>query len=420
MMRKYAFLITGSLLLFIITGCTTVRRFKTADYKGVDNSLVEVTLFNARLSGEPTMTQEKNLWTLSANAQTRMVQILDERYPGNEEFLNALAGNFISNEVPLQDLTQKYLRMVFSIKKIHDYSRLNDPTGRFSPADRIEYLKIGLEIPESYHLRFLEWNRYETEYGEIDLADVSFTRNMELSVEGSPAGADIGYDASVGRNEKQAVRRQYLKMNGNLNEHKLEIESEGTRETDLTGNVIADISLAFAGFPEIVVVPVFSDTVSNGKRVDCVALKFVDVVVPALEEAPDTIFANLSLDYTYRHAAGGWKTYAEWDDRVEYYQGHVSKKVPLFLKKDFVPALFCIGIEKEEKSCLKFRKGQGKEYLLQFWDQHDASRFLEWLQSPSRSQTDPVLIGENRLLYNGTTVTPGEIVENQLRVLTVY
>lgn len=419
-MRKYTFLITGSLALFIITGCTTVRRFKTAQYKGVDNSLVEVTLFNASLSGEPVKEKEKNLWTLSANAQTRMVQILDERFPGNEEFLNALAGNYNSNEVPLQDLTQKDLRMVFSIEKSRDYSKLNDAAGRFSPADRIEYLKIGLEIPESYHLRFLEWNRYETEYGEIDLADVSFTRNMELSLEGSPAGADIGYDATLGRNEKQAVRKRYLQLNGNLNEHRLEIESEGTRETDLTGNVIADISLAFAGFPEIVVVPVFTDTISNGERVDFVALRFVDVVVPAMEEAPDTIYANLSLDYIYRHAAGGWKTYAEWDDNVEYYQGHRSKKVPLFLKKDFVPALFCIGTEEGEKYCLKFRKSQGKEYLLQFWDQHDASRFLEWLQSPSRSRTDPVRIGENTILYDGAPVTPGEIAENQLRVLTVY
>ena len=60
-MRKYTFLITGSLALFIITGCTTVRRFKTAQYKGVDNSLVEVTLFNASLSGEPVKEKEKNL-----------------------------------------------------------------------------------------------------------------------------------------------------------------------------------------------------------------------------------------------------------------------------------------------------------------------------------------------------------------------
>jgi hypothetical protein len=420
MMRKYAFLLTGSLLFYILAGCTTVRRFKSADYKGVDNGLVDVSLFNSRLSGEPEGKQERSLWTLSANAQTRMVQILDERYPGNEAFLNALAGNFNSNEVPLQDLTQKDLRMVFSIEKNRDYSKLNDGAGRFSPADRIEYLKISLEIPESYRLRFLEWNRYETEYGEIDLADVSFTRNLELSLDGSPAGADVGYDASVGRNEKQAIRQRYLKMNGNLNEYKLEIESEGTRETDLTGNVIAEISLAFAGFPEIVVVPVFSDTILNGKRVDFVALRFVDVVVPAMEEAPDTIYASLSLDYTYRHAAGGWRTYAEWDDRVEYYQGHVNKMVPLFLKKDFLPALFCIGSERGEKSCLKFRKSQGKEYMLQFRDQHEASRFLAWLQSPSRSQTDPVFIGENTLLYNGSPVTPGEIVENQLRVLTVY
>jgi hypothetical protein len=419
-MKNFTSLISGTLLLITLTGCTTVKRFKTADYKGEDNSLVDVELFSTRLSGDRPMTPEKNLWTLSANAQTRLVQILDERYPDNDKFMDVLAGTFAANELPLQDLTRKDLRMVFSINKSRDYSKLNDASGRFSPADRIEYLKLSLEIPELYKLRFLEWNRYETEYGKMEIADVSFSRSMDLSLDGSPGGADVGYDATVGRSEKQVVSKRYLKMNGNISDHLVELESEGTREVDLTGNVTADVSLAFAGFPEIVVIPVFSDSIVSGSGVDVAALKFVDVVVPAMEGAPDTLFAILSLDYIYRHTAAGWKTFVEWDDKVEYYQGHLSKRVPLFLKKDYLPRLFLIGSDQGEKLGLKFRKNQGKEYLLQFWDQHDASRFLEWLQSPSRIQADPVFIGDNKLLYKGAPVTPGEIVENQLRVLPVY
>ena len=93
-MRKLSFLISGAILLLTITACTSVKRFKSVDYRGEDNSLVDVELFNARISAEPSEVVEKNLWTLSANAQSHLVQILDERYPDNKEFMRAMAGSF--------------------------------------------------------------------------------------------------------------------------------------------------------------------------------------------------------------------------------------------------------------------------------------------------------------------------------------
>ena len=417
-MRKTTFLITGSLLLFTLCGCTTVKRFKTAEYKGEDNKLVDVELFHTRLYGDPMTVQEKNLWTMSANAQTRMVQILDERYPDNEQFMSIISGNFGANEYPVQELTRKDLRMVFTISKSRDYSKLNDATGRFSPADRIEYLRLSLKIPDSYKLHFYEWNRYSTEYGEIDIADLSFSRSFDLSVDGSPGGVGVGSEATLGRSEKQEVSKRYLKMNGSISDQEVVIEEEGTREVDLTGNVVADVSLLFDGFPEIVMVPVF--TVDEDGTVELSALNFEDVVVPAMSDAPDTLYADLTLDYIYRHVASGWLTFAEWDDKVEYYQGSIDKKVPLFLKKDYLPRFFCIGTEHGGKNALKFRKTPEKEYLLQFRDYHDASRFLEWLQNPSRIQSDPVFIGSNKLLYKGEPVTPDEVLENHLKVVPVY
>lgn len=419
-MRTFNFLLSGAILLLTLTACTSVKRFRSADFKGEDNSLVDVELFNTRLSPEPGMVQEKNLWTLSANAQTRMVQILDERYPDNEQFMDAISGSFGGSEPVVQDLTGKDLRMVFSISKSRDYSKLNDASGRFSPADRIEYLKLGLEIPDGYNLRFHQWNRYATEYGEIDIADVSFSKSLDLSLEGSPVGTDAGTDATVARSEKQVISKRYLKLNGSISDHKAVIESEGTREVDLTGNVIADVSLVFEGFPELVVIPVFSDVGEGSGAVEVATLKFVDVLVPAMEDAPDTLYAVLSLDYIYRHAKTGSKTFAEWDDKVEYYRGNVSKKVPLFLKKDYLPRLYCIGNDQAEKRALKFRHTPEKEYLLQFRDYHDANRFLGWLLNPARKQSDPVYIGSKELLYQGAPITPGEVVENQLKVLPVY
>jgi len=419
-MRKSIFLITGVLLLFVLNSCTTVKRFKSAEYKGEDNKLVNVELFNTRLSAEPGNIQEKNLWTLSANAQTRLVQILDERYPDNEQFMEVLSGTYGSNKLPVEAYTRKDLRMVFSVSKSRDYTRLNDARGRFSPADRIEYLRLSLEIPESYRLRFHEWNRYTTEYGEIDIADVSFSKNLDLTLDGSSATLDMRTEARLGRNEKQGISKRYLKLNGSISDFRAVIESEGTREVDLTGNVVADVSLAFAGFPELLMVPVFADTGAIDGMEEVLALKFVEALVPAMEDAPDTLFANLTLDYIYRHVQSGWKTFAEWDDGVEYYQGRVSKKVALFLKKDYLPSFFCIGSDQGARSELKFRISPEKEYLLQFRDRQDASRFLQWMQNPERQQAEPVFIGNSKLLYKGEPITPGELVRNQLKVMPVF
>ena len=263
-MRKRPFLLPGALLLLILSACTSVKRFKSVDYRGEDNTLVDVELFNARMSHGPVAPREKNLWTLSANAQSHLVQILDERYPDNEQFMNALSGSFGTGASKPAEMTRKDLRMVFTISKDREYSQINNPDGRYSPADRIEYYRLSVRIPDHYRLRFYEWNRYVTEYGEFDIADVSFSRNLDLSLEGAPGGVDLGTGAGRGRNEKQEIRKRYLKLNGSISDRQVVMEAEGTREVDLTGNVTADVSLQFEGFPELVMVPVFaSDEAGN-------------------------------------------------------------------------------------------------------------------------------------------------------------
>ena len=64
-MRKFTFLITGSLLLFAITGCTTVKRFKTADYKGADNSLVDVEFLNFHVREELNRSAQRRMAVLN-------------------------------------------------------------------------------------------------------------------------------------------------------------------------------------------------------------------------------------------------------------------------------------------------------------------------------------------------------------------
>jgi len=401
-------------VLCMLSSCTSVKRFKSADYKGLDNALVDVELFSSRLATEPLPRQDMNLWNLSANAQTRLVQILDERYPDNAQFISALSKNYEPGGASaVEDFTRKELLMVFSLTRERDYAGIHDPASRFSPADRIEYLKLTLELPEENKLKFTRWNRYATEYGELEIADVSFSRSLELDAGGDPGGVDVSGRASLNRNERQVIESRYLQLNGRLSETQLVLEEEGTRETDLTGNISANVTLEFEGFPERVVVPYFSDSAD-------MVIQFSDVLVPALEWVPDTLFATLTLDYIYRHVRSGWLTYAEWDDQVEYYRGTVQKRVPLFSKQEYLPGFYCIGDDREGKDALKFRRENDKEYLLQFMDYPSASRFLDWLSNPARDPLRPVFIGINQLTFKGQPFHPAKILEEQMKVMPVY
>lgn len=404
-------------------GCSTVKRYKSASWKGEDNSLVNMELFGARLELTASEKQDRNLWDLSAGAQTQMIQILNERYPHNEQFMGALSKRYLDGGFSLPaNLTRMDLKMVFTISKQRDYQKLNESSSRFSPADRIEYLKFSLEIPPEYNLDFSGWNRYTTEYGVIEIADVSFSTSLDIEVDGSLKETDTGGKTSFNRNEQQEVRARYLKLNGSISDKIISVEEEGTREIDLTGNVIADVSLEFDGFPERIAFPQFAGEESHlPGKLSLAGFSFADVMVPRMEEAPDTIMASLTFEYVYRHVQAGGKTFAEWDDQVEYYTGEVERQIPLFLKRDYIPGFYYIGSEKDPNKQLKIKEGENKEYLLQFVNYQDARRVVECIDGQAGAiPGDPLKVGKVSILFEGKALTQKQAAEGKWKVMPVY
>lgn len=425
----------GSLLLYLFTGCTSAKRFKSASFIGEDNTLVDMELFGAELIPGETHQRGGDLWDLSASAQNQLIQILDEHYPDKQQFISSLGRRYpVDDEYATAGLINKDLKMVFTISKERDYELLNDASGRFSPADRIEYLKFSLEIPEEYNLRFSRWNRFATEYGELEIADVSFSRSLNLDMDLNLENlADFSGKSDLSRNEQQEVRSRFLKLNGSLSDRRIEIEEEGTREIDLTGNVIADVSLEFSGFPERIAIPLFKT--EPGNRIypaELASIEFKEVLVPRMEEAPDTIMARLEMNYIYRHVQKGWKTYPEWDDRVEYYSGKVEKELPLFTKRDYLPLLYGIGTDHPDREFIKIGNPDGEVCPLQLKDYSVASRFLDWVLNHGEKDKadesgidswsyDPIRIGYYTLLFKGIELSPGLLHEiPNLKLIPVF
>lgn len=402
------------LLFFLLFSCTSVKRFKSASYKGEDHGLVDMELFEATLDDPNGGVAGKNLWDLDAGAQTQLIKIINERYPGNAQFTEALNQTYlVKGEGSFVDLTKKNLRLVFTISKKQDYRILGESGSRFSPADRIETMKFSLKIPDQYLLRFTGWNRYSSEYGELDIADVSFSRSIDLSGEISSEFADGGIRSSSGRKEDQSVRSRYLKLNGSISPKCIVMESEGNREIDLAGNVLADVSLAFEGFPERISFPVYSAGSEDSPK-QVLRIDFMDMLVPRISDLPDSIMATLEMEYVYRHVISGWKSYQEWDDRVAYYSGRVSKQISLLSRDQYVPRIYCLGLDREDGEALGIRSASGMDYPLQFLDHRAAGSFLEWLSVFGSDQGEGhpstyIKVGSYALLWKGQPINPSSL-----------
>ncbi|RPI43305.1 MAG: hypothetical protein EHM46_04190, partial [Bacteroidetes bacterium] len=359
----------GLLLPVFLSSCTSVKRFGYAVYHGEDNSLAGIELFESDLSTPEPGIPGKTLWDLSASAQTQLIQILHERYTDNGRFFSALNNTYLSEDVrPVPVYTEKDLQMVFTIRKHRDYGSIHGSSlsGRYSPADRIEYLKFSLSLPEECRLRFRSWNRFSTEYGQLDIADISFSRTIEIGTSAEP-GERSSFSAgrSVNREEEQSIRSRYMILNGSINDYRIEIEEEGTREIDLCGNVIASVKLAFPEFPVLVAVPVFSPSAAGetgeipyGISVP-VRLDLSMMTVPGIALLPDTIRALLEMEYVYRHVVRGWDTYQEWDDRVRYFRGKVTREVILFTRQEVLPTFHCIGSNRPGRADVKIMAPSG-------------------------------------------------------------
>jgi hypothetical protein len=428
-------LISLALLCWLIFSCTSLRRYNSAEICGTDNSLADVSLFGLKLADANPAPSAKTLWDLSADAQSQFIKILNNRFPDNSEFLRAMNLVYVNSLIdPLPtDLLTKDLRLVLSVSKQRGYTgRTGSGAAVLSPADRIEYLKLTLRLPDSSGLHFRYWNHFSTEYGTIDIGGVSFSRSIdanfsgENSIETGARTADIlaGAKTNILRKEDQQIRYRYILLNGRIRDNMLEAEEEGTREIDLTGNLLADVSLGFDGAPLIVSrLQDLTDSLGRFNPPRKITLRTEELSVPVYRRLSDTIFAELNMDYVFRCVSRGQRTFQEWDDHVKYYKGTVSRQVALMTAGDYVPQFFLIGDGKaESESCLIHIAGNGKSVPLVFRSGQEAESFLKWMSShfshPENAfrpvgisgykfilQTD-TLNGSSWSKYNGIRVIP--------------
>jgi len=443
-----------ALAILLAVGCGTVKR-----YRSVDNTLTEkpvVELENAdesrlrvRMAISDTKISEtdppaayKSLWDLHNGGQKALLGILAERYKDNDKFNSILNNKYLADKDDAGgtiDLTRKNVRIVFNISRWHPYELIKNGLDGFSPADRIEYLKYTLTLDSSTTLQFTNWNKYTTAYGSIDIADVSFSQSLSLSggfgdsaVGQAAAGVGVSGSASESKTENQKVKYRYIQLNGSIGKKFIELESEGTREIDLSGNVIADVNMQFDAFPEILyTLAKAKDDSGNYLPSEKVVLNENIGLVPN-EPAIHDIQATLTYDYAYRHVVSGDKTFYEWDDKVKYVTGTVSKKVTLLRAQDIIPGFCCLKFQddpsRHNKNFIKVRNlsagASAQETNLAFPDRQSANAFIGWLLSykcPEKELHQPIQLKNGYALwYNGSFLTKQQLLDNKDPLMAVF
>lgn len=387
-----------ALIIVAATACSNLKRHASAGYVGTDSTLANIDIFGYRVYDKEELSPPGNLWDLNATAQANLLEILDRRFPENNSFINALNNRYYSasETTNKKSYTEKNLRLVLTVSRERDYKSVSRNKNTGHPgADRIEYLKIRLCLPEDIDLEFTNWNRFTTEYADIKVGDVSFNRTVDLNAEAGISEGDnlkrnagTGIKGSISRDEEQQIKYRYMKMNGRLSKKCIEIEEEGSREIDLTGNIISDVSLKFSTFTEKVFIPVFNNYEDKSKG-STVSLLEANIEVPAVTGSAAPVMALLEMDFVYRHVKAGSETFQEWDDIVEYYTGSVKKKVKLLGVHDYVPSFYCIGIQSPSKNLIRVRKDDKRSYVLKFRNYNEASSFYSFLISLKKGKENP-------------------------------
>lgn len=409
--------------LILTASCTSMKRYRSLANSDADNSLSNISLFGSRLSQTAPGSDAKNLWSMSADAQSQFIKILDSRFPDNEKFLNSLNNEYLKgkNETVTEDFVKKDLRLVFSVSKKRGYNKDSSlKLSELSPADRIEYVKITLTLKDE-GLSFKGWNMYTTEYGSVDVGDVSFSKSIDITASAStPKNENSSKTAltseakaSLSRKEDQEVKYRYIKLNGRLNDRGIEMEEEGTREIDLTGNIIADVTLEFdKAYETLTTLGGLKDSSGDFSLPEKISLKNWTVSVPDIKKKIPEIRAVLGLDFVYRNVRKGRKTFPEWDDRVRYYTGHRDTTVTLFTNGDYIPGFCCVGLKqgKDTSAFVSIERTNETESPMIFSSYKEASDFYLWLiDRLHKNEGKPVIIDRGILKFNGRNLTYDQI-----------
>ncbi len=395
MTNKKSSSINYLILILSLSGCgifkntTTLKTYKKLD-KPIDCSVdtnnalcrqpfVTIEPFSSTEIDNEDKKSEKTLWDLSGQGQDALINRLSERNKDNDEFKKELENSYLK-EPESSDFTTKKVKIILTIDKLqNNYTTF---------ADRIQFLHFNLSL-NGQAAEFKKWNKYETEFAEIELGEVSFEKKIEpkLSVGTDETFAKAEIGGGLTKTESQKLKNKIAVLNGKFSKDSLVVKETGAIGLDLNGNVIIEATIKFkdtiAYFAE------FTNLRNSKGRflpMDSVVISLKKIRVPKIAEG-EPLKATLTYGYYYRHVTKNYNTIPEYDDRVTFIKGNgIRIDIDVLDADEIMPDRYLIYGDQEQGDCIGLEFCDGgpnsncHNFALWFSDEEKAAEFYTWLR----------------------------------------
>lgn len=436
-MKKAHSILLACVWVLSINAQTTLKRYKCLSEGSTDTTLVEIKIASTSISpSTPVPPTYKTIFDLSERGQAAVLA-----NKTNDQVSEILNKKFLLDppkKGKTVDLTNRNIRITFSISRKANYAIKG-----FNAYDRIENLKYNFQLDQSVDplVKFTKWDKYTTEYGTLDIGTLeynrSFSANLDItgkiaanssskeskkiddnnSTENSTSfGPELSGIAKTGYSnsskENQSIKQRYIQLTGTFGERKFNIHQQGTRETELAGNVSIDLTISLPK-DEVLIASLSNlfDENNLPKPSNQVKLDINRYFVPDINKIPNDISGVLSYDYAVRHIEKKANTFAEFDDKISFITGSRQSNEIIIKKQDLIVPVYFLKIS-TDGTTLKGLEADRK--VLQFLSYEEALEFKTWLLfSISSIPTNGDLTISNRnITFEGTKLSDATIISN--------
>lgn len=207
-------------------------------------------------------------------------------------------------------------------------------------------------------------------------------------------------------------------MTGLFNERDFKIHQQGTRETELAGNVSVDLDIEVPVDESLITTftNLYND-LNLPNKADTVKMNHIRYRFPDISKLSNGIKGNLKYDFVVRHIRKNAETYPEFDDRINFIVGKNSTTVTLIKKEDLIIPIYFIKINLNNNPLsLTFAEN---DQVIQFISYTDAKEFQNWLMHTIKTlNTNNLIINGEKISFQGLSVL-NESVKTNLKEINV-
>jgi len=324
-----AILLCGYLLSSCGNTAKLTRRYQSVHYYQYSNDSIKYDIGVNGFAFEPEGSKqpsEKNVFDLSPQGQKELIKVLGDKGSKPDDFLNRLPRTLTTQKkdpVAIADHTKFSKRLVFSVQNLS-----------VCEADRISKVSITLRISDP-NIRIVSFDKLLTKYESVDVGKTNFSNTTNLGISGNavaglPAdtsasaaagqpgfGYGISANASDSRTYAEEVRlkQRFVSLSGYVTPNSVNLYEESVSGIDLSGNIIADISLEYRNNNATKLVYEFNDLIKDNvyAKPDSVGISEQYILSPNLQND-----IRMSFEYTgtLRHVITGDQSISESDDDI--------------------------------------------------------------------------------------------------------